>query len=282
MEQIKHLPLNALKYFYFVAKCGSLSAAALQLYVTHGALSKQLKLLQHHFSEPLLLKQGRNLVLSHSGRILYQHCQTAFAELESAVKQIKTRQQQDFVISCEPTLAMKWLIPRISALQQQTGLNPVILAAGGAVDFERQAIDLAIRRNDFHWAKSLYAEKIADEQIGLVQHFQAKQQRRLHTHTRPQAWQDWQKASGFALDEWQEDSYFEHFYLSIQAAIAGMGAAIASRFMVEAEIEQGILHAPYGFIGDGSAYYLLSQTPLTQGKSAVLLHWLKAEMLNNR
>ncbi|MGR3806850.1 LysR family transcriptional regulator [Pasteurella testudinis] len=74
MEQIKTLPLNAVKFFYFVAKYGSLSAAAEQLHVTHGAVSKQLKILERHLGVLLFLKQGRNLVLSNSGTILYQCC----------------------------------------------------------------------------------------------------------------------------------------------------------------------------------------------------------------
>ncbi len=53
MEQIKRLPLNALKFFYFVGKYGSLTMAAQQLYVTHSAVSKQLKLLEEYFGKPL-------------------------------------------------------------------------------------------------------------------------------------------------------------------------------------------------------------------------------------
>ncbi|KAE9529862.1 LysR substrate-binding domain-containing protein [Testudinibacter aquarius] len=280
MEQIKALPLNAVKFFYFVAESGSLSAAAEQLHVTHGAVSKQLKILERHLGVPLFLKQGRNLVLSNSGTILYQCCRESFAGLESAVQRMQHRRRQELVISCEPTLAMKWLIPRISRFQQQYDFNPVILAAGGAVDFQRQGIDVAIRRNDFRWSPQLYAEKISEEQIGLVQRPHLTQLKKLHTHTRAQAWQNWLQVSGLENCRYQGDIYFEHFYLSIQAAIAGMGAAIASRFMVHDEIEQGILQAPHGFIADGSAYYLLSQTAFaTCRNKTAFLHWLKKEMV---
>ncbi|MGR6980393.1 LysR substrate-binding domain-containing protein [Testudinibacter sp. P27/CKL/0425] len=279
MEQIKNLPLKALSFFYFVAEYGSLSAAAVQLNVTHGVVSKQLKLLESYLGTPLWLKQGRNLVLSPNGEILYQSCQLLFGELQSAVRKIQARQQRDLVVSCEPTLAMKWLIPRISAFQQQSGIQPVILAAGGEVDFTRQGIDIAIRRNDFQWSKQLYAEKIVDEQIGLLHSPQLNHTNRLHTHTRPQAWQNWQQLTGETYPQYQGDVFFEHFYLSLQAAIAGMGAAIGSRFMVQDEVAQGILLVPYGFVADGSAYYLLSQTPFDASDvKRTFLRWLRTEM----
>ena len=53
MEQIKRLPLKALKFFFFTAKHGSLTAAAEALHVTHGAVSKQLKLLEAHLGTAL-------------------------------------------------------------------------------------------------------------------------------------------------------------------------------------------------------------------------------------
>ena len=55
-----------------------------------------------------------------------------------------------------------------------------------------------------------------------------------------------------------ERSDFEHFYLSIQAASAGLGLAIASALMVRDELDSGQLQAPFGFLRDGSAYHLLS------------------------
>jgi LysR family glycine cleavage system transcriptional activator len=70
LEQIKRLPLKALKFFFFTAKHGSLTAAAEALHVTHGAVSKQLKLLEAHLGTALWLKEGRRLRLSPAGRQL--------------------------------------------------------------------------------------------------------------------------------------------------------------------------------------------------------------------
>lgn len=279
MEQIKRLPLNALKFFYFVGKYGSLTMAAQQLYVTHSAVSKQLKLLEEYFGKPLFLKEGRHLKLTSEGVILYETCHSIFNELQQTTIKLKSHSKSDLIVSCEPTLAMKWLIPRITHFPQHLNFNIIILAAGGAVDFSKQNIDVAIRRNDFTWRKQIQAEWLCDEKIGMVYCTNKNTPPvQIHTHTRPQAWQDWQRISSKSFP-CTHHQFFEHFYLSIQAAIAGLGVAIASKWMVQDEIEQGILTAPYGFRKDGSAYYLLSENLIENDERKMLfLKWLREQL----
>lgn len=146
---------------------------------------------------------------------------------------------------------------RVSA---RCGFQRGDLAAGGAVDFGRQSVDVAIRRNDFAWPAGIATERLGDEKMGAVQIPALAHFRRLHSHSRPEAWNVWLQHGG-AGAEMAEDMYFEHFYLSIQAAVAGLGVAMASQWMVADEIENGVLAAPEGFKPDGSAYYLLSAEP---------------------
>jgi DNA-binding transcriptional LysR family regulator len=73
------------------------------------------------------------------------------------------------VLSCEPTIAMRWLIPRLPRFHAaHPDLQLHLVAAGGPVDFARSGVDLAIRRDDFHWDRQLHSQKICDEWIGPV------------------------------------------------------------------------------------------------------------------
>lgn len=291
--------MSALKYFYFVAYYGNMSRAADKLCVTHGAVSKQIKKLESHLGIELFAKQGRALVLTAEGDRLFKTCQPLFAELESILTQLTEQKQLSLVVSCEPTIAMKWLIPRSAKFKAIYGIDMVLLAAGGSVDFTKQRIDVAIRRDDFDWPDSLFGYYLADEQIGMVQSYQCQNTIRLHTHTRPNAWQDWLKlqlcpdsGQGFkkkskkdlesekiGQGQVNEAVYFEHFYLSLQAANAGLGQAIASRLMVQDDIDQQVLNAPLGFLPDGSKYYLLSESPIESNENkASFLKWLQEEM----
>ena len=72
---------------------------------------------------------------------------------------------------------------------------------------------------------------------------------------------------------------FEHFYLAIQAAIAGLGTVLASVYMVADEVLQKILQAEQVFTADGSGYYLLAMSGLfEQEKTALFLNWLREQM----
>ena len=71
---------------------------------------------------------------------------------------------------------------------------------------------------------------------------------------------------------------FEHFYFSLQAAVAGLGVAIGPRHLVQDDIANGLLVAPLGFVDDGSRYCLLSPQPLPPASvQADLLAWLRAQ-----
>ncbi|MFC4009942.1 LysR substrate-binding domain-containing protein [Nonomuraea purpurea] len=67
---------------------------------------------------------------------------------------------------------------------------------------------------------------------------------------------------------------FEHFYLSLQAAGAGLGVAIGSHALVFDDLTTGRLAAPFGFQPDGSAYFLLIRTS-DDPRIATVLAWLR-------
>ena len=76
-----------------------------------------------------------------------------------------------------------------------------------------------------------------------------------------------------------EKRYLEHFYLCVEAALAGLGTAWVSFLMVQKELDTGLLATTTPPVLDGSAYYLLSDIPFEQdeGKLA-FLDWLKTQL----
>lgn len=274
--------LNALRFFYQVTRSGSLVAASTQLHVTHGAISKQIKQLETELGVTLFFREHRQLTLTPAGIELQKTCAQIFPLLETCIERITQPSPKELVLSCEPTLAMKWLIPRLTEFKtQHPDINLVILATGGPIHFQRQGVDVALRRHDFIWPANIDAIKIANEWMGPVAaHADLAHLPRLHTYSRPDAWQNWlQHTVSERSMSSTEDLYFEHFYLSLQAATAGMGAAMASIYMVDTEQSHGWLHAPYGFVPDGSEYFLLSATPIAEDpRKQQLASWLQAAM----
>src|SRR5690554_1241551 len=111
-------PLNALKAFEASARLQSITLAAKELHVTHGAVSRQVKQLEEHLGITLLSKHGRGIKLTDAGMRLYQSSHEAFSQIHQSCVDIKRQTQQaPFVLACPGSLLARWLIPRLEQLQ---------------------------------------------------------------------------------------------------------------------------------------------------------------------
>ena len=282
-----HLPsLNAIRVFEVAARHLSLVRAAEELHVTHGAVSRQIKQLEENLGLALFERRNRAIFLTRAGLSLQGTCTDIMRQLEAGLRQLRQADEQPLVVSCEPTIAIRWLIPRLGKFRQlHPELEIHLFTAGGPVDLRHGHIDLALRRNDFAWDANYHVAKVARELIAPVctpdllkqGKLQLNQQCLLHTATRPNAWPQWQKLSGQTVRGKSRATY-EHFYLSLQAACAGLGIAMASAYMVEDEIRSGQLLAPHAFMADGTDYVLLSALPFDEDQRRLaFLEWLKQE-----
>lgn len=281
-------PLNAFKVFESAARHQSFVKAGLELCVTHGAVSRQVKQLESVLGVVLFERRNRAVFLTHQGQTLLVACQEVLRNLSLAIEDIRgqDKAQLPLVLSCEPTIAIRWLVPRLPDFRARYPEYEIhLLTAGGRVDFVRNHVDVALRRNDFHWGKQCHAEPVATEMVGPVctpavwkKVINGIPVRLLHARTRADAWNQWGKLSDQKIAS-NGAEHYEHFYLSLQAAGSGMGVAIASAFMVESDLQDGRLVAPYGFIADGSEYVVLSPSPVHQdARQIALLDWLRDTM----
>ncbi|WP_315710940.1 LysR substrate-binding domain-containing protein [Brenneria uluponensis] len=277
--------LASFRFFEAAAQTGSFVKAAESLHVTHGAVSRQVRLLEEALGIELFERRNRAIFLNTAGRSLHAVTQSVFEQLDGVVYRLQqTAPDEVLTLSCEPTIAMKWLIPRLPAFHlAHPDINLHLVAAGGPIDFSRSGVDLALRRDDFHWDQEIHAVKVCDEWVGPVSRDRRSRMdtledvRLLHSGSRPKAWSTWQRLAKVSTKGSIRMDY-EHFYLCIQAAVSGLGMAMASFLMVQDELENEQLHAPYGFVRDGSAYYLLSPEPLEQDEKGTRFQtWLVQE-----
>ena len=285
--------LNALRCFEAAARWEHFTHAAQELHLTHGAISRAVRMLEEDLGVALFERRSQRVHLTDAGRQLALAVREGLNLMEQATHSLRqhAKQQRPWVLSCEPTLLMRWLIPRWPAFQQQHPDLQVHLVAGGGPFRFGDGIDMAIRRNDFPAPDSAYAAPLFAEKIGPVcRPDQAEQwfvQRSgrvtlspnaplLHTRTRPQAWEQWAALAKHKLKA-RNHQHFEHFYLSLQSAVAGLGVAIGSWHQVRDDLAQGLLVAPVGFVEDGSSYqFLTPQKPAANSPSAKLLAWLQS------
>jgi len=269
-------PLKALPAFEEAARQLSFSAAARELNLTHGAISRQMKTLETHLGVRLFRRLNRRLELTDAGNAFLPAARTALDVVEAGAARLSAGSRQGpLVVSCLPTFMMRWLIPRLYDLTARHPTIDVRLSASSApVDFAREGIDVAIRIAAPPWPEGIEAQAFMNEEIGPVCSPALVARRRLrrpsdlrhhpllHTETRVDAWTDWLRRSKTTDIDASKGQRFEHFYFLLEAAVAGLGVAMAPRPLVMEDLKLGRLVAPFGFVRSGRQYCLLYPTEL--------------------
>ncbi|WP_175687317.1 LysR family transcriptional regulator [Burkholderia anthina] len=283
--------LMALRCFEAAARHEHFSRAADELHLTHGAVSRAVRLLEDNLGVALFERRSRRVFLTDAGRKLAQAVHDGLHVMRQAANEVRAdaARAQRWVLSCEPTLLMRWLIPRWPDFQATcAGVDIHLAAAGGPFSFDN-GIDMAIRRNDFSWPAGYHAERLFAERVGPVCRPDKvdtwfadgrdgcalkRGAPRLHTRTRPHAWKEW-AAAAHQPPGGGRGQTFDHFYFSLQAAVAGLGVAIGPWHLVRDDLDSGVLVVPMGFVEDGSHYCLLTPEPVKDGGAqSDLLRWL--------
>jgi LysR family transcriptional regulator, glycine cleavage system transcriptional activator len=276
--------LNALRAFEAAARHGHFGKAGDELRVTHGAISRQVRALEDDLGVTLFERRNRGVFLTTAGRRLLDATTAAFRQVAITSAELRAARPEPLVISCEPTLTLRWLIPRLPRFYaEHPDIAIELHAAGGPIELEGTGVDCAIRRSDFVWAPDVHAETLFEERVGPVCAPSAAttdvvallSRPRIHTATRPDAWDRWALDAGVELPV-APHLTFEHFYLSLEAATAGIGVAIGPEPLIIDALASGRLVAPFDLRPNGFRYVLLSRDAIRRdARKVVVLDWLR-------
>jgi len=97
----------------------------------------------------------------------------------------------------------------------------------------------------------------------------------LHTTSRPQAWPTWAGQHGLDAHGLNYGQAFEHLYYLLEAAVAGLGVAIAPQPLVADDLKAGRLAAPWGFSPTRAALALWVPRRAADGRAEQLAQWLR-------
>jgi len=282
----KRPSLNALRALEATVRLSSMTAAAQELSVTHGAISRHIKSLEEMFGIPLLLRGPRSVQATPEGGRLASELSRAFELIVSSVEQL---QPGPLTLSCSSTIMMSWLIPRIGAFHE---IHPDIELRFNMnydrIDFVHDEISVAIRMSMIEPPKEVIIKEMIDEWIGPVcspeyasKHFKAPGDISrcilMATKTRPRGWEDWARISA-QPGEFRPQRFYDHFYLLIQAAACGLGVAMVPKILVLEDLRSGKLVAPLGFVA-GPFKIVLWIAPHLRARSETraLVDWLTKE-----
>ncbi|WP_042269863.1 transcriptional regulator GcvA [Paraburkholderia heleia] len=283
-------PFPALRAFEAAARHNSFSAAAGELNVTHGAISRQVAALEAWVGVQVFHRHGKRVALTEDGRRYLAAVQSAFDDIARATSQLRdTGMVHVLRVSALPTFAMKWLLPRLSQFQRLAPNVELRLSTSNAPVETLEGFDVAVRRGPAHWPDCESGHFLDEMELPVCSPallkrapiHQASDLARhvlLHSDTRPDAWRIWLAAAGVKAKCRKKQS-FDHFYLALQAAVDGLGVALGPLPLLDDELASGRLVTPLaGPHLDARGYWWVARREMAQAPLVLqFCRWLEEQ-----
>jgi LysR family glycine cleavage system transcriptional activator len=258
---LRSLPLSALRAFEAVTRAGSFRAAAADLNLTPSAVSHAIRDLEHALGATLFLREGRSIRLTPEGETLALHVERGFGELRLGIGSVSSRAPRLLRLHCAPSFAAQWLVPRLRRLLQDANGLEVRIAAG--TDYTRFAADdfdadivYGMPPPEFYGTPGLQGVVIVPLGTELVTPLCAPElaagirtprsllaQTLIESDNKKVRWPAWFAANGLLAPE-PRGPRFDRSFLSLSAAVDGLGVALESLRLAERELASGRLVRP--------------------------------------
>lgn len=286
-------PLNALRAFEAAGRHLSFKAAAAELCVTQGAVSRHVLNLESFLGVSLFMRSHRQVSLTPAGIAYLQEARDALLRISDATTRARARtNERTLRIKAPPSCSIRWLVPRLGRFHaRHPDIAVQVTTSHDPVDFERDEVDVGIHYG-VEAAEDWQHERLFNEVLipicnkSLLGRSRKRHAARdiasqvlLHSLRRPTDWRQWLDAAGLSGFSATQELTFENSTLTYQGALDGLGIAIAQKALVAEEISSGRLSAPSDIeVRNPLAYYLVypnrRQTP---AKVQAFQSWISNE-----
>lgn len=274
-----------------VDRLGTASAAAVELNLTQGAVSRQLKVLEDQMGVPLLIRDKQRLRLTPAATDYVREVRRSLQTLAAASLTLRANPTGGALnLAILPAFGMHWLAPRLARFAAQHPEVTVNLSTRlKPFDFASSPFDAAIHygREDWpgvHYLALMDEDLLAVASPGLLPAPLAKAndilaQPLLQLESRTGDWGRWLAHHGLGGLR-PPAMLFDQFATMTQAVIHGLGIALLPRFLIERELAEGRLIAAYGapIKSLGSYYLVWPKDPAPRAPLASFQSWLRGEI----
>jgi len=281
--------LTALHVFSVAGKHQSFSSAAAELYVTQGAVSRQIRLLEDELGVQLFTRLSRRVELTTAGQRFWLEVQQIFSALEEATSNIRTQEfKTTLKLRVMPSVGTFWLMPRLADFTQlHPDIEIRVISSIDAVDLHAREIDIAIhvgalpgRSYDARlprielimtsdWRGILSEELFPDVLVPVYSPLLCAEQAiqdaqdilnfpLIHTSSRPNAWPDWVHYMGLSEPSVPRQLEYGHFFMSLAAAQQGRGVALIPSVLVAGALRPDMIVAERLKVKSAGEYYVLT------------------------
>jgi len=282
------LPLNALRAFEAAARHLSLSRAAEELHLTHGAISHQVKALEALLGSALFQRRGRGVALTEAGEHLAEALFASFTRINDAMQAVRRQGSGTLTISVLTSFAARWLVPRLERFHEAHPEVVLNMRTGRELaDLRRDGIDMGVRvgrggypglDTQFLMSEALYVVASPRLTGGLPR---TLDELRRYTLLRDSFddWAIWCRAAGIDVKGLKFGTAIEDSSVLLEAAANGGGIALARSVLAADDLASGRLVRLFDVEVPNIFSYWTVTLPERRDEAAIAKFraWLQAE-----
>lgn len=291
--------MQALRAFEATGRLLSMSRAAEELHLTHGAVSRHIKTLEELLGVPLFQRLTRRLALTRAGTDFHLTVARVLGDLARDAERLRGLPGASrLAISTGVSFASKWLAPRLHRLKAAHPEFDLHLEVTDTdVNLDAGLVDVAVLYGLGRYPKGR-AERILEETVtpvcspahlaqagGLATPADLVGRTLLHEVPMTADWAEWFAHAGVRGVRSLHGPTFSHGSMSVEAAIRGEGVALGRSVLVAGDIAAGRLVAPFPGIQlpVESGYDLVCRaSDQDSPKVRVIREWLLQEIRRDR
>lgn len=288
------IPFRAISVFYHVATLNSVAAAAEHLGVTPSAVTQQLRALEQQIGTSLVTKVGRKIRLTEAGERYFEMIAEQVEGIIASTRLIQGAKTATLLtIRATPTIATKWLLPRLPAfLEANPDIDIRLDGTNEPTDFARDLVDVEIRHGTGKWT-GLHMEPLVEEcflpvcapslaAAGSLGVDDLSRFRLIHSVKAQVQWNTLFLKAGLADHGVMKRLYFDRSHMAVDAAVLGLGVALESTLMMERELQSGQLVVPLRDVPDmrvTTQWLVCPHANLRRGRVRRFLGWVREQAL---
>jgi LysR family transcriptional regulator, glycine cleavage system transcriptional activator len=286
-------PLNALRAFEAAGRLGSFKEAATELHVTPGAVSQQVRLFEAWLGAPLFERHNRHVALTPAAKAYLEEIGPLFERLSQATARygVPRAVSRTLSVNAVATFTLRWLVPRLAKFRaEHPDVEVRLETSNDPLESLKEDYDLIIRGGPDTFYGYAMRPFLSEERLpvcspALLQRVplrspeDLRQHTLLHTSSLPRLWPDWLASVQLPALRPAATLTFDHFYLTLQAAVDGIGIAMGPTALVADDLASGRLVAPLAGPRLPSRSYCTYVPDEKAGDERVLLFraWLERE-----
>lgn len=258
--------------------------------MTHGAISRQIKSLEAYLGVALFERRTRQVVLTAQGQAFQAEAAAALAQIAGAAQALMARAPARAVrIDVRPSFAVRWLIPRLpDFVAQHPGIEPQVVTSTAPPG---EGFDIAIRRGTQGWPAALRLRPYLEDDalvVGAPALFEGRgpggactpralaAHVQLRSRSRQRDWADWLRIAGAPRLKPAGWLDFDHLHLVLQAAVDGLGVAMAPRSLLARDLAQRRLVSPLPQVRLPLERYYYAVAEGASAETRLFAQWLEA------